>query len=160
MKKLLVAALAVASVLLLGGPASATQGVPVGDRINVLRGTPTTFPANTPFHIGHGWSGPGGGCCVTPAVGIWSFALDVDGAPRAEDFVTRDAVLFGAEPAVHFLGWVFNFPDGMTGTHTFTGHWLQPCEAAVEFSGFTGPCRDPAQSIEVITRSLTVTFTP
>jgi hypothetical protein len=158
MKKLLVGAMAVMSVLLLGSPASATQGEAVGDRINLLLGTPTTYPANTPFHILHGW-GPNEQFRPA-AIGGYSFALDVDGVPRAEDFVIRDAIPQGSDTPFHFRLWVFNFPDGMTGTHTFTGHWFQPCAAAVEFNGYPGPCSSPAEQVEEETRSVTVTFTP
>jgi hypothetical protein len=29
-------------------------------------------------------------------------------------------------PTVVSRVWVFNFPDGLSGTHTFTGHWVTP----------------------------------
>jgi hypothetical protein len=48
----------------------------------------------------------------------------------------------------------------MTGVHTFTGHWFQPCAAAVDINGYPGPCRSPSTLVEVLTQSLTVVFTP
>src|SRR2546426_4386273 len=74
------------ATLLLAVPAAAdSPKVPVGEKINVLLGSPTTFPAGTPFHIRHGW----GLAPADQAIGIWSFRLDVDGVPRDPDFVLR-----------------------------------------------------------------------
>src|SRR5438105_3530186 len=85
MKKLY--ALMLFALLLVAAPASAAPGQLVGQRINVYLGTPTTFPANTPFHINHGW---GLGATMHPvANGIFGFTLDVDGAPRDADLVFR-----------------------------------------------------------------------
>ena len=163
MKKVVIAALAALSILLLGSSAAATTKEEIGPRINVLLGTPTTFPANTPFHIRHGWSPTED--FTPPAIGDYSFALDVDGVPRAEDFVIREAIPppatgFDFDTPIQVRTWVFNFPTGMTGIHTFTGHWFQPCAAAVEFHAYPGPCTSPSASVEEETHSLTVTFTP
>lgn len=155
MKKVLAVTLAALSFLLLAIPAAATHRERVGPQINVLLGTPTTFPAGAPFSISHGW-----GAGPPEQLGILSFRLDVDGVPREEDFVSRVALPLPPGPPDLLWIWVHNFPDGMTGTHTFTGHWIAPCEAAVEFHGFPGPCRTPNEPVEAITRSLTVTFTP
>ena len=160
MKKLVIGALTLLSVLLLGAPAAATNAEPVGARINVLLGTPTTYPADAPFHIIHAVNS---GFVLPPrGTGKDLFALEVDGVPRAADFIIRDATpppAFGFPyPGVR-TGFLFNFPDGMTGTHTFTGHWYEPCATAVALDGYTGPCRTPAEQVEFMTRSLTVTFT-
>jgi hypothetical protein len=131
---------------------------PVGDRINVLLGFPASYPANTPFHIRHGW-----GLLPHVEAGIFSFELDVDGVPREEDFVLRFAVppgLTGLPNVILVRTWVHNFAAGMTGTHTFTGHWIAPCDQADDVGEYTGPCRTPNEPVEAITRSLTVTFTP
>jgi hypothetical protein len=161
-KKVFVATLALFVLLLVASSAAATTKEEIGPRINVLLGTPTTFPANTPFHIEHGWGVPPEG--RYDAIGEWSFVLDVDGMRRAADFVIRETFPpFDTGLSVPFLGrtWVFNFADGMIGTHTFTGHWLAPCQAAVDSGLFAGPCpADPAQVVDTLTRSLTVTFTP
>ena len=162
MKKILVGTLAALSVLVLGAPAGATNGEPVGARINLRTGTPTTYPANTAFNIRHGWFT--GAISPAAALGIYDFKLDVDGVPRGADFIVREAVppfVVDSDDAVLVLNWVFNFPDGMTaGTHTFTGHWIAPCQTAVEFAGYPGPCATPTAPVETETHSLTVTFTP
>jgi hypothetical protein len=165
MKKVLVAALAALSISLLGTSAAAATKEEIGPRINVLTGTPTTFPAGVPFHVHHGFGwGVGIETFTPPAGGVYSFALDVDGVPRAEDFVIRETFpppATGLDFDLQARTWVFNFPAGMTGAHTFTGHWFQPCGAAVAGPAeYPGPCKDPAESVEVITSSLTVTFTP
>jgi hypothetical protein len=99
----------------------------VGAAISVFRGAPTTFAAGAPFYIQHGF-GLGANEPPTQA-GIYAFRLDVDGVPRAADFVDRST---DAPPKTVYDGpvlnrsWIFNFPDGMTGTHRFTGHWIVP----------------------------------
>jgi hypothetical protein len=143
------------AVMLVTVPAAAKQKVPVGEKINVLVGSPDTFPAGEPFHISHGWA-------LDPtlghAVGLFGFELEVDGVLREEDFVDRWTDPDVSEPLVR--KWVHNFPGGMTGVHTFTGHWLAPCKAAVYYGHLPGPCPRPNEVVEAIEQSLTVTFTP
>jgi len=127
-------------------PAAATTDESVGPPINILVGTPTTFPAGTPFHIKHGW----GLEPSSDAVGKYSFALEVDGAYGAEDFVLRSVITGNLD--VLARTWVFNFPSGMTGTHTFVGRWLAPCYVT------PGPCSNPNAAVEVDRHTLTVTF--
>ena len=104
------------------------------------------FPANTPFNIRNGWAiGP-----TTEAVGHFSFALDLDGTRLAEDFVLKTAD--AAIPDIVLQSWVFNFPDGLTGTHVFTGHFFAPCYSA------PGPCDNPNEVIEAATVTKTVIF--
>ena len=132
-------------------------------RINILAGTPTTYPAGQPFVIRHGVQN----VCSRPPQripGKMEFVLEIDGVVRPADVVQR---VVASPPQTDFEcpyaflahAFVFNFPNGMTGTHTFTGHWLEACEVAVEFDGWPGPCSDPAQQVNFFTESLTVTFT-
>ena len=127
-------------------PAGATSGEPVGPSINVLLGYPTTFAADTPFNIQHGW----GLASNEDAVGKFSFALEVDGAYRKEDFVERTVT--PGDPDLFSRIWAFNFPDGMSGTHVFVGHWYAPCYATA------GPCSNPNEVVEADRHTLTVTF--
>jgi len=154
----LLALAGLSAALVLTGVAPAAEPVPVGDRINVFAGTPTTYPAGQPFHIRHGWSV---GITAHPEqTGLWRFSLDVDGVPRAADdtdFNAEPAPTTGFDAPRLNRGWIFNFPAGMTGRHTFTGHWIGPCELAVE-SGYPGPCNRPNEPVEALTRSLTVDF--
>jgi hypothetical protein len=108
----------------------------VGERINLMVTGNQRYPANQPFHIKHG-------IIFTPsldkykyaeALGQWDFKLDVDGQPVQPDYV--DHFAYGNSPDVdpeeqHWVGFltVYNFPEGMTGTHIFTAHWIWPCFA-------------------------------
>jgi F5/8 type C domain-containing protein len=138
-------------------PAAASSQERIGGRINVILGTPTQFPAGDPFHITHGW-GPESGVTDADAIGRYRFELDVDGVRTGESFVERSVVPgTGGAPDLHSLFWTFNFPQGMAGTHTFTGHWYAPCAAAVGL-GYAGPCTSPTTPVEALTRTLTVEF--
>jgi hypothetical protein len=133
-------------------PAGATSKEPVGDRINVLLGFPTTFAAEAPFNIRHGWQIS----ADNDAIGKFSFALDIDGTPRDFDFVLKTVT--SGDPDVQDRFWVFNFPSGLSaGTHTFVGRWLAPCYTAIQLD-FPGPCRSPNTVEEAFRRTLTVTF--
>ena len=128
------------------GAAGAASRQPVGEQINLLLASVTTFPAGQPFHIRHGhslWSD-------MPAIGVYDFKLQVDGTYVREEYVSL-AVTSG-NPDALVKTWVFNFPQGMSGTHTFIGHWIGPCQAAA------GPCPQPNAQVEIFTRTLTVTF--
>lgn len=134
-------------------PAYAKAKERVGDRISLSDAFPDpvtiAFPAGDPFHIAHGWANLS---TDSDAVGKFDFELEVDGASRKKDFVERTVV--GEDPDLLTRIWVFNFPEGMAGTHTFTGHWSAPCYA------FGGPCDHPNEKVEVFMLELTVDFTP
>ena len=142
------------ALLASAAPAIAAPREPVGERISVFFGGEREFPAGVPFYIKHGWSQ----YSDDNAIGVFGFELEVDGDLRKEDFK-----LFSAEsgdPDTLNRVWVFNFPEGMTGTHTFTGHWFAPCQYAVDQLGFSGPCASPNARVENSTKTLTVTFGP
>jgi hypothetical protein len=143
-------------ILVMAVPVAAKGKEPVGEKISVFPpGTPSEFPAGAPFHISHGWLlDPGEG-----PPGRFDFDLEVDGVLRDEDFVSRTVDRSGVSESLLWI-WVHNFPDGMTGTHTFTGRWLAPCQYAVDNMGFPGPCSMPNAKVEVLSNSLTVTFLP
>lgn len=131
-------------------PVSAKRHERIGEKLSIWPGSPTTFAAETPFHIAHGWQlfkidGP---------VGRYDFTLEIDGEMIAEDFVER-SVERGPDGRAQTRVWVFNFPDGMTGTHTFTGHWIGPCQYVTP-----GPCPNPNAKVEAFTNTLTVEFLP
>ena len=85
------------------------------------------------------------------------FELEVDGVLDDEDFRER-IVEKDESPPTKTLTWVHNFPDGMTGTHTFIGHWFAPCQVAVDQGWYPGPCGSPAKKVEAGTVMHTVTF--
>ncbi len=155
MKKLihLVIVLLMSSQLATAAPAAAGQWQPVGERIRVWDGS-IVFPAGAPFHIMHGWVQTS----EDGAIGIFDFTLEVDGVLRQEDFK-----MFSADsgyPDTLWRLWVHDFPVGMTGMHTFTGHWFAPCQYAVDNLGYPGTCSTPNARVETATRTLTVTLLP
>lgn len=154
MKKILFSMLLVLSLLAVATPAAAAQKVRVGTRFNLVGGTPTAFTAAAPFHIAHGWLEPSD----VDAIGIFEFQLEVDNVVQTADFVERSAE--SGTPDQLSRVWVFNFPSGMTGTHTFTGRWLGPCQTLVDQGLFTGHCSTPNKKVEAFSRTLTVTFGP
>ena len=155
MKKLslFVIVLVVLSQLIMASSAAAGTNVPVGTRLS-LYVAEIEFPANTPFHIRHGWIQPS----TDSAIGIFDFALDVDGIFQPDAYKWFSVI--SGDPDYLSRIWVFNFPAGMTGTHTFTGHWYAPCQYAVDWLGYTGTCPTPNLKVEITTRSLIVTFVP
>jgi hypothetical protein len=110
----------------------------VGEQLFIYYSGSQTFPAGSPFHIVHGFA-------IGPDVEqpFSEFQLQVDGVYREEDFIIM-------KPGEHRF-YVFNFYDGMTGTHLFSGHWLAPCGQ---------DCPNPDEIIVVHTSNVIVTFVP
>lgn len=132
--------------------ASANQE-PVGVRIGFWA-PPGEFAAGAPFNIRHGWVQTSD----DEAIGIFDFRLEIDGVVLREDFK-----MFSAEsgsPDTLTRMWVYNFPDGMTGSHTFTGHWYASCQYAVDNLEYPGPCATPNDKVETRTRTMTINFVP
>lgn len=119
-----------------------------GERINIFDSGAQTFPENTAFYIAHGYA-------EDPAIGVderFDFQLQVDGIYRDEDFI--DEFLDDSDPPLIQKIWVFTFPSGMTGTHTFSGHWLGPCALLRD------DCALPDEIIEDRVSDVEVTFEP
>ena len=154
MKKqsLLITILIIVAILMLANPVAAAKG-PVGERINLYFGS-TEFPAGAAFYIQHGWVQPS----TDEAIGVFDFKLEVDGVLLQEDFKMFSAVSGDADMLWRL--WLYNSPDGMTGEHTFTGHWFAPCQYAVNELGYTGPCAAPNAKVETALRTVVVTFVP
>jgi hypothetical protein len=147
----------VCSVVVVSG-ASADTGKIVGTPLNLFGGV-QTFPAGQPFNIVHGWlSLPR----ETQALGKWRFSLSVDGVEAKPDFIetirSDDSVL----GTLLYRPYVFNFQDGMTGTHVFSGTFLGPCSGMVEAGFATGPCSNPNEEVPASGGpfTTTVTFVP
>ncbi len=116
MKKLVYIFLIIA--LFIAVPASAKAKVRVGDRI-IVHPPDKVFPPNTPFHIAHGWYWTKE---HEPHIGKGKldFNFELDGKKVNRDFVEMNET----EGTIFY---VYNFPEGMTGTHAFTGKWVGPC---------------------------------
>jgi len=155
--KLRIALLILLAALVLAAPAAAAPPAPVGERICLMPycgGTESqTFPQGQPFYIAHGWIDRPGNY----PMGLWDFELEVDGQPRPEDFVQR-SVDTAARPPNMTLSWVHNFPEGMTGTHAFTGTWLATCQFLVDQGRIPGPCANPNEIMPYTVKTIYVTF--
>lgn len=151
MKKTILLILSILIVLLLAAsPVLAADRVRIGEQINVLFGTPDVFPANQPFHIAHGWLN------VPPMP--MGFVLEIDGEVVQHDFIDKTVV--NEQPLLINIAWVHNFPEGMSGTHTFTGHWLLNCYSALD-GGFVDECPPGPFTktlVDVLTNTLVVDF--
>ena len=110
-----------------------------GQRLDIFESGSQTFPASTPFHIVHGWKLDLG----DDQVDLFDFQVSVDGVYRELDFIEA-YVDTNLDPPVLTRRFVYNFPEGMTGTHLFIGHWIAPCYA------FYDDCEDPDELYELI----------
>jgi hypothetical protein len=116
--RLAVAVVTIALLLASVTSASAASRERVGDRISLFE-PPATYAADTAFHIWHGFAFQRE---TERGYGRYEFQLEVDGVATAADFIDVDVLAPGVVSRV----WVFNFPDGLSGTHTFTGRWVTP----------------------------------
>jgi hypothetical protein len=107
-----------AAMLVVAAPASAGSKPTTGSRIGLYL-PPTTFAANTPFHVNHGFScALGDGACIGSQFGQGRFSLYVDGVlqPSTVETNTGDGVTSKS--------WLTNFPNGLpAGDHTLVGVW-------------------------------------
>jgi hypothetical protein len=152
-RKFAVSILLVLAFLIVTTSSTAAKTERVGTQINLRSGTPSTFPAGAPFHIAHGWTGP-----VDTGKGLagYDIELEVDSVLMNEDFVEHSVTR--GKPALLTKMWVFNFPDGMTGIHTFTEHSYAACQDLVDAGYIPGPCRNPIEKVELDVLTVTVNF--
>jgi hypothetical protein len=145
----------IVAILILAIPSVASaRSELVGERILVFYDGSTEFPEGTPFHIFHGWVQ----ASDSEAIGIFDFELEIDGVLQSTGF--KMFSVDAGNPDTLWRLWAYNFPEGMTGTHTFTGHWYAPCQNAVDWLGYPGACATPNAKVETNTRTLVVNFVP
>lgn len=119
----------VAAVVLAGFTATtASSGnVPtVGDSLGILcvpNCTAAVPKAGDPFHVAHGFSGEPRADLLNPA---HRFELTVDGEQM------QGAIDLDLHSDPSSKRYVFNFRDGMTGTHEFVGCWYRT-DSALDF---------------------------
>jgi hypothetical protein len=118
----------------------------VGERLDIFESGSQTFPANTPFHVVHGWQLD----ADEEWIELFDFQVAVDGVFRELSFF-QSVLDDSQDPPILNKRFVYNFPEGMTGTHLFTGHWIAPCFV------FYDDCEDPYELYEAISE-VDVTF--
>jgi hypothetical protein len=138
--------------LLLATPVLAREKEPIGERIDIYSSGTQEYPAGTPFYIMHGW----GEVRPHAVPGQIMFELELDGAMVKPTYVEQTTVVDEIGPAF-YTDWVFNFPDGLTGQHTFEGHWNVPCFFALWY-GFVDECANPMADYDWGYSEVTVDF--
>ena len=144
MKKLLLI-LSIMVILFAATPAKAGSKEAVGPGLGWYV---TEFPENTPFHMRHGWLF--GTPPLEDPIGNHKYVMELDGVIISPDFQLAYDQVSGQLIRVY----VFNFPDGMTGTHEFVHHYYGPCYQ------YLPDCKFPYKSVEVSTIYQTIEFTP
>ena len=139
-------------LLLVVTPALANPHEPSGSRISLFFSGDQEFPANTAFYINHGWSQES----AKYPLGLFDFELEVDGVWVNETYVERSTNV-GEEGPLFDRVWVFNFPAGMSGEHTFKGHWYVPCQVALD-AGTVTECPIPGFPYESKTTEVVINF--
>jgi hypothetical protein len=137
-------------VLAIATPVSAKKHVWEGDGIDLNQAT-LEFPANTPA-----WTN----CYnivekpVMVALGGFDCILEIDGKIVKESFAWTPRI----DSSLIVRVFMWTFPEGMTGVHTFELHVFYPCSLALE-EGYVSSCQKPGARIEIKTYNSVVTFT-
>jgi hypothetical protein len=143
MKRIVVLVSCVVAALAVVLPASANHKPTTGTQIDIFHmPLPTTFAANTPFYIEHGWGcggGPGFSGCKDEvyvgesgySVGDWmghsDFQLYLDDELQPSTIDVDVVPPSKGNVGSIFKFWLTNYPAGLpTGTYTFHGVWTGP----------------------------------
>lgn len=128
----------------------------IGESLDLpLGGGTLYFEENTPFHMAHGWAGAIN-FYPTNIVMRVQVRLVVDGVEIEEDFVEHYLVDFGDYKSL-FKMYVFNFPEGMSGTHVFDIYYTETCELW-EYYGYVPECEKKSELMEIQLKSWEVVF--
>jgi hypothetical protein len=127
-----------------------------------------TFDANTPFHVAHGWGWnffyglkEEELFAYMASPGTQKFTLEIDGVDQKFDFFqvgTENKLIFEWEGEEYIYRhreyfWVFNYPEGMEGTHTFHATWWMQCKYV-----YYDACEKPNEPVPASDRTLIVNF--
>ena len=131
-------------------------------------GPEAEFPANTPFHVAHGWGWnffyglqAEDLFAYMASPGTQKFTLEIDGEPQKFDFFqvgTENKLIFEWEGEEYIYRhreyfWVFNFPDGMEGSHEFHATWWMQCKYV-----YYDACDKPNEPVPAAENTLIVNF--
>jgi hypothetical protein len=126
--------------------------VAVGERIyimNTVEEPRSEYPAGQAFYITHGWGDP------ELVLGPLEYILYLDGVKLA---VTEVVTYFDGVSS--WAVWLYNFPEGMTGTHIFRGTHTAECSVAHTVEGYEDyPCTS-GEIVLTTDNTLTVDFVP
>ena len=127
----------------------------IGEQLFIPLGSGTMYYyENFPFHIAHGWRSEIGNPQRTTARG--GTRLEIDGMPIPHDFIERTIIEYeGTDYLAKFF--VFNFPIGMTGVHTFDMYYSNSCDFWLE-RGDVAECEKPNEILEFNLKSWQVVF--
>lgn len=134
---------------------AATPMQRVGDQLFIPAGTGTLYYyENFPFHLAHGWATEIGTPAKSTALG--GLRLEIDGVPTPHDFIEYSpAVIGGTNYIAKYF--VFNFPNGMTGVHTFDLYYSNICSLWLS-TGKVAGCQNPNEILEFHLKSWEVIF--
>jgi hypothetical protein len=151
-KKLFVVSVLVLALMLAFSTSVALAGKPnkaVGERFFVYDGS-QVFAAGEAFHIEHGlFFGYEIGEPIGNSFGLNYMTLEIDGVQQKPDYRNIDFDLSYKEDGWRLVTktYLFNFSEGMKGTHTFTRRYFLTCESISE-QLMPLDCDYPAQMIE------------
>jgi len=134
---------------------AATPMQRVGDQLFIPEGTGTLYYyENFPFHLAHGWRLEIGKPANTIVLG--GLRLEIDGVPTPHDFIEHTMV---EGEGTNYLAkiFVFNFPAGMNGVHTFDMYYSNICDFWLA-NGNVEECDKPNEILEFHTKSWEVYF--
>jgi hypothetical protein len=134
---------------------AATPMQRIGNQLIIPEGTGTLYYYEYfPFHLAHGWSSEIGEPVKTTALG--GTRLEIDGVPTPHDFIEYTTVEEeGTKDLAKYF--VFNFPTGMNGVHTFDMYYSNICDFWLE-NGNVEECDKPNEILEFHTKSWEVIF--
>ena len=150
--------LLVAALLSLTLVAAMNPGERAGDYLRIPFGAPAelTYPANEPFHT-MGWLKSVPAKYTDPILmGLFSVRLEVDGEEVPVDYIEKYPFKYEGELYFDKI-YVFNFPEGMEGEHTFKLYYTEICEYWYWF-GFVESCEKPLRRVEVLLKEAVVNF--
>jgi hypothetical protein len=142
--------------------AASSQKEKVGERLFFdIGGGDMSYEASHPFHIAHGWRSEIGKSGKTTAKG--GLRLEFDTNEVTEDFIEYFRLEEG--DTVYIQKWfVFNYPVGMTDTHTFDFYYSNVCSfwlgQDLPFDPDVTYCENPNEILEFKLKSWTVHFEP